>query len=171
LEKGIELLVHIASYVSQLPGSNLTFAQPNGYFLPTISFCMLWFLLWKQRWRYIGLCAIPFCVCVSYVGVETPDIMVGHSTLAYHKDGVLYVSHPKKGKFEYETWMRVWNIKKVQQWSSYPSFFKGYTLVARKKDAYGTPKHLCLRSDFETNCFVWSKDVKCVTECKSPWNP
>lgn len=154
---GIHFLLQFTHYISKLPGADFSLPKPRAFFLPLVSLCLLWFILWKQKWRYLGLLALPPTLYASYAYLKIPDILVGHSVVGYVQPGskTLYVSHPKRGKFEYEIWMKTYNIPYVKKWEKYPAHHKGYTLYSKQIDPKN--KHIGLSNEKDSNYCIYTK--------------
>ena len=74
--RGVEIIVAIASWVSNLPGAVIYIAEVPLYALVMVVFGGLWLLLWQLRWRYLGLFAIGFGLAFFQASPK-PDIYIG----------------------------------------------------------------------------------------------
>ena len=103
---GVEIIVAIASWVSNLPGAVIYIAQVPQYALVMVVFGALWLLLWQLRWRYLGLFAIGLGLAF-FQAAPKPDIYIGDNarTIAVRNNagehGETRLSAPKTSKRSY----------------------------------------------------------------------
>ncbi|MBR5154218.1 MAG: ComEC/Rec2 family competence protein [Alphaproteobacteria bacterium] len=110
LENGIEIINHITTYVSNLPGansgSNLPLLSSFGILLITLG--MLWLCIWQAKWRKWGLLGIILGLS-TMLFYSSPDFVFDKngSTFAYRNNqGVLTMSKWQKNKFLKKVWQR-----------------------------------------------------------------
>lgn len=105
--KGIEAMVWCASTVAALPGAVGRIAA-----IPTAAFMLmvtggLWLVLWRQRWRLLGL--LPILAGLAISGYEPrPDILVGREGAAIalrQPDGRFGIQALRSGQFEVTRWL------------------------------------------------------------------
>lgn len=104
---GVEGVILIAETVAGWPGSVLLLPAMPTWGLAVAVLGGLWLLLWRGRWRYMGV--LPLLLGMGSAAlVEGPDILVsGDADLVAVRsaDGGLTVSSPRGG-LEAEVWLR-----------------------------------------------------------------
>ena len=106
---GIHLMLYAARMVSQWPGavSHLPLLPPAVLGLATLG--GLWMILWRQKWRRLGLIPVAAAVALAFV-IEKPDVLVaedaGHAAIRMD-DGTLAISRQTRKDFTSETWDRL----------------------------------------------------------------
>ena len=112
---GIHVMLYAARTVSHWPGavSHLPLLPPAVLGLAT--FGGLWMILWRQRWRRLGLVPVALAVALAFT-VEKPDVLVsedaGHAAVRLD-DGILAVSRQTRKDFTDDTWDRLNGSKGV----------------------------------------------------------
>ncbi|MBX9621253.1 MAG: ComEC family competence protein [Alphaproteobacteria bacterium] len=114
-EKSLSLLLQIAEVVSSWPGSHIWVSHPPlSAFILTV-FGGLWFCLWHQPWRRLGLLPLTLGCVLGFQG-NLPQVLIdGQGKLVgLHEGNNLYVSSSRKGKFTAETWQKYLAAKEVK---------------------------------------------------------
>lgn len=78
---GIELITFIAAWVAALPGAVLNVAEVPFYALLPVVLGALWMMIWRERWRYLGLIAIAVGLTL-FQHLPRPDILIGENARA-----------------------------------------------------------------------------------------
>ena len=97
---GIETILVIAQWVSSLPGAVVYVAAIPQYAVIIITLGALWLMIWREKWRYLGLVGVAFGLHLFQGGVG-PDIYISDNgrTIAVRsltgKDGALRLSATK----------------------------------------------------------------------------
>jgi competence protein ComEC len=102
---GIQMLLKVASFVSSLPGAEVTAPQISPTSLVLIASGMLWVCLWRLRWRLLGLPAIGAGLALIPVLIDLPDILVapgGTAVAVRDQTGLLRVSGARAGSYVVE---------------------------------------------------------------------
>lgn len=98
LEKGIDIINQIASYVTNLPGANLGYSIGSssdwGVFIITIG--LLWLCIWQSKWRIWGIWFIIIgLICI--ITYPKPDFV-------FDKYGTTYAYRTNKNKLTMSPW-------------------------------------------------------------------
>lgn len=104
---GTDLVLAVASYVSNLPGASMTIASQSLFQLLLMAVGGLWLCLWQQSWRWLGLGFIAIAIVVP-IGSSRPDVIVGrdHRNLALRNtDGQLVIMSARRGKYAARRWL------------------------------------------------------------------
>lgn len=104
---GIDIVVAIAREVAALPGA----VRPVEAFplaaLVLIALGVLWFAIWRGRWRYAGFAALGVGLVVTSFGVK-PDILIdrdGRLVAVRSADGRLAAIPGRAGSYSLEKWL------------------------------------------------------------------
>lgn len=105
---GIDLLLAGARWVASWPGSVLPVPA-----IPTYAFALmvaggLWFVLWRRKWRWLGLLPIVAGIALTLLA-RPPDVLIardGRLVAVRNSDGRLVFSSFKRGKFARDLWLR-----------------------------------------------------------------
>jgi competence protein ComEC len=105
---GIEAMLAVGRWVSQLPGAvSITAAWPVSAIV-LMSLGGLWIALWRTRWRWFGI--VPAVAGIFLVFANTPpDLFIARdgSTVAIRgADGALYLLRKPSDKFSAEEWFK-----------------------------------------------------------------
>jgi competence protein ComEC len=105
---GIEVMLSIGRWVSDLPGAvSVLAAWPPGA-LVLISFGGLWIGLWRRRWRWIGV--VPVAAGLAYAwSARPPDLLIardGMTAAIRAPDGRLVFLQPPEDKFSAAEWLK-----------------------------------------------------------------
>lgn len=105
---GVEGIVRIAEWTAGLPGAVLSApAMPPAGLALTVA-GGLWLLLWRTRWRLLGVPAL-LAGLLSPMAADRPDALIaedGALMAVRLDDGRLALSSARAAKFEAETWLR-----------------------------------------------------------------
>lgn len=108
LGEGCRLILAIARFVSGLPGAVQGVPAGPPAALILIVFGGLWLLLWRSRWRRLGL--LPMAAGAAVWSFATgPDILIDRDagTIALRDEtGRLGLIRGRGGSYEAETWLR-----------------------------------------------------------------
>jgi competence protein ComEC len=103
----IGMMLQLGRFVSGLPGAvTVTPAFPL-FALVLIALGGLWLLLWRRRWRWLGLLPALAGVFLA-VGARRPDILIASDaqTVALRgADGLLHFPLPPKDRFAASRWL------------------------------------------------------------------
>ena len=106
---GIRVMLRVAHGVSQLPGAVTHVPLLPASVLALASLGGLWIILWRQRWRRLGLVPIVAAVVLACLG-ERPDILVSedssHAAVRL-ADGTLAISRQTRKDFTADSWDRL----------------------------------------------------------------
>ncbi|MDP3372184.1 MAG: ComEC/Rec2 family competence protein [Candidatus Paracaedibacteraceae bacterium] len=119
-ERGLNVLVSIAQYVSNLPGSGLVIPTPSDLFYP--SFVIGGLLLCIGPWKKIRFCGL-LLACISFVFFKNSNLPIAYfsgdrSVMAVKDGSNFYVSNLERGSFFYDQWrqhlgIEVANVKRM----------------------------------------------------------
>jgi competence protein ComEC len=106
MAQGIDVIQQVARFVSDLPNAVLLVPSilPVSLFLITLS--AMWFLLWRQNWRYCAIAGVIVAVTIN-AWQSKPDILIsaGGQLLGYtDPSGQLYLSSGRREKFVQRKW-------------------------------------------------------------------
>jgi competence protein ComEC len=105
---GIDAMMAIAKYVASLPGALVPVpAFPFAALLVMIS-GGIWLLIWRRRWRLLGLAVIGAGVALTSVQ-DTPDILVdGQAKIVAVRgsDGQLQAPKSRKASYSLGQWLK-----------------------------------------------------------------
>ena len=111
MEWGIYLILHTASYVSQIPKLP---APPlvTSYGIALFSLCALWLIIWQQKLRLLGAIGIGVLLLLWLIFPSPkPDILISHSgnLFALLNDESQYVfSDLRKSRFDRSQWLETY---------------------------------------------------------------
>lgn len=105
---GIEVMVAMGAWVSNLPGSvSVMPAWPVGA-LVLVSFGGLWLGLWRASWRWFGFAPMLLGVALAYLTVP-PDLLIARDGLTVAiraPDGALKLFRKSKDKYSAAEWLK-----------------------------------------------------------------
>jgi len=104
---GIDGLVHIAEWVSSLPGAVRPIEAFPLVALVLITLGALWLTIWRGRWRYGGLAALGAGLALTAVGSK-PDMLVdrdGKVVAVRTAQGALAATPGRAGNYSLEKWL------------------------------------------------------------------
>lgn len=92
---GIKIMEKIAFWIASLPGSEVWVAQKDAWFLGVFTFGGLWFVIWRQKWRWVGVLGMFIAFIIPQ---DTPLAFVASEKklFAVNIDGVLYTNQTRK---------------------------------------------------------------------------
>jgi competence protein ComEC len=107
MDQGIAWMLGVAAFTSSLPGAAPAIpAFPEGA-LPLVIFGALWLMIWRGRWRWLGLLAIGGGLTLTPFG-ERGDIWIdrdGKLVAVRDQDGNIATTKSRKASFSLERWM------------------------------------------------------------------
>lgn len=114
--QGIEIVQHVSGAVADLPHSILWISNlpASGIFVASLS--GLWFLLWKEKWRYLSVLGLVPVFLIHYLQ-PLPDIVISDSgNLLGYKDqaGRLNLTSGRKDRFARGKWKRHFGSAETQ---------------------------------------------------------
>jgi competence protein ComEC len=115
---GIELMLDIAHYISNLPGSTAHFTSLKTLNFHLIIIGALWFLLWKEKWRYAGLICIAGAIIMNF-GQVKPDILIDSKAKYFaitDENNNLFLSNLRLSKITQKEWSDLFNGTKLKRW-------------------------------------------------------
>lgn len=103
---GIDAMLWIAHQTSSWPGASSLVPSPPAWGLGLVTLGGLWLLLWRGRWRMIGVGPIIAGLLAASV-VRAPDILVDRDVgnVAVRSDGRLAIVSGRRGRFAAEEWL------------------------------------------------------------------
>lgn len=104
---GIEAIVVVAQWVAGLPGASIQVPAMSAAALAAVVTGGLWLCLWRGRWRWLGLVALPVAGVLILLH-RPPDLLIsGDGAVVALRDaeGRLRLSDPRKGGIAIETWL------------------------------------------------------------------
>jgi competence protein ComEC len=105
---GVDLMLAAGRFVSGLPGAVTVLPSFPGWALALMSLGGLWLLLWRRRWRWLGLLPL-FAGLVLAVLAPRPDILVaadGRTAALRGGDGRLAFILPPRDLYAAENWLK-----------------------------------------------------------------
>ncbi len=105
---GIELMVAMGRWVSNLPGSVSVMPAWPVSALVLVSLGGLWLGLWRTVWRWFGFAPMLLGIAVAYLAVP-PDLLVARDGLTVAvraPDGALKLFHKSKDKYSAAEWLK-----------------------------------------------------------------
>jgi competence protein ComEC len=114
---GIEGLIQTAVWVSALPGAAINVATPHPLYLLTFVAGGLWLCLWRRTWRFGGVAVMLGAHLWLWVH-HLPHIYIApDASVAALRDGAtLLVSHPYKGRFWVNQWLKENGLTELAPW-------------------------------------------------------
>lgn len=158
-ELGVDGINFFAFRVSALPYASIDVKSMSLFSLMFILLGMIWFFLWSQKWKKLGLVFICLGL-VSYVFTKNPNLLVDkYGTLfgVVEKDKIVVVSKSKypPAKMTLDGWSQHTGIKNIEQSSQDNFNLNGVNVsfVSQYKDY----KDACLNSDVLFTTFYKNK--------------
>ncbi|MDX1402032.1 MAG: ComEC/Rec2 family competence protein, partial [Kiloniellales bacterium] len=115
---GIEVVVHVASWIAGLPGSVFPVSSISDNALIIIVFAALWLCIWRRPWRLLSLPLVaPVLVLIAFE--SPPDILAaggGAPVAIVGVDNRLALSTLSRGRFERDVWMRMVGSQSFGRW-------------------------------------------------------
>jgi competence protein ComEC len=115
---GIEAVVAVAGRVAGWPGAASPVAAMPPAGLAAIVLGGLWLCLWRRPWRLAGL--LPLAGGFLALGLsQPPDVLVGGDGRllgVWDRNGGLWVSSGKRGRYTAETWARRAGVSEPRAW-------------------------------------------------------
>ena len=72
---GLQWILAVAGWISNLDGVRGYVASPPGFVLPVLAGALLWFILWQGRARWFGV--IPACLALAIWGqAKRPEVLI-----------------------------------------------------------------------------------------------
>jgi competence protein ComEC len=108
LEFGIELMVAMGRWVSNLPGSVSVMPAWPVSALVLVSLGGLWLGLWRASWRWFGFAPILLGIAIAYLTVP-PDLLIARDGLTVATrapDGSLKLFRKSKDKYSAAEWLK-----------------------------------------------------------------
>lgn len=105
--KGVELVLHVAGYISSLPGARLLVPQMPSWGLALCVSGGLWLCLWSRNWRYAGF-PVFLAGLATPLFHDPPDIMISQSMevmAVADPEGLLALSDRRKARFSSDQWL------------------------------------------------------------------
>jgi len=107
MDQGIGWMLGVAEFTASLPGASLPVpAFPDGA-LPLMVFGGLWLMIWRGRWRWLGLVAIGGGLAFAPFGVRG-DVWIdrdGELVAIRDHNGAIATPDTRKSSFSLERWM------------------------------------------------------------------
>ncbi len=133
LDCGIGLLIFVAKEISHWPGAAILVATPHYLFLILTTAGGLWFCLWKQRWRSLGL--IPIGLSSFFLFYDHhPQVYISEEVIAYRSAEALNISPTKRGGFAVDIWAKEVGLDQIKSWGNqvifYPLEMNKITLIS-----------------------------------------
>jgi competence protein ComEC len=105
---GIEVMVAMGAWVSNLPGSVSVMPAWPVSALVLVSLGGLWLGLWRRSWRWLGFAPMLLGVAVAYLTVP-PDLLIARDGLTVAiraPDGALKLFRKSKDKYSAAEWLK-----------------------------------------------------------------
>jgi competence protein ComEC len=106
---GLNQVTHIADWVSHLPGATLDMPSMPPLSLVLFSIGAAWLLLWRTRWRLLGLTGMAAALGVVLMS-SPPDLLVDPSgkLVAFREsDGRLHLASGRGGNSVRQSWAQM----------------------------------------------------------------
>lgn len=185
LGKGVAVLLKIAQFVAQLPGSDFFLSGTSSFYLSCVVLGGLWLCLWQKTWRFWGL---PVVV-VGFLSIffyPSPTVLVAEdgTALAFFKksEKKLFVFHAlgskfsqghfARGHFYGDMWSKDLGAVETLFFPTAPYFGKERKVLPNHLKNLIPSKETLLRKGHH---YIWFQDGKtwCETsrdyEGKRPW--
>ena len=104
---GVDLMTWCARKVASLPGAVLAVPAFSETALLMMVFGGLWLILWRRRWRYLGLAGIAIGIVLAILSVR-PDMLIGADgrlVAVRGADGRLSALPAPRTRFELSRWL------------------------------------------------------------------
>ncbi len=105
---GIEIMLGVGRFVSGLPGAVTVMPAWPVSSLVLVSLGGLWLVLWRRRWRWLGLAPALAGVVLAYA-VTPPDLLIGRDGLTVAlraPDGSLKLFRAAKDDYSASEWLK-----------------------------------------------------------------
>ncbi|ETZ07543.1 ComE operon protein 3 [Holospora obtusa F1] len=86
------------------------------YFFAQV-FCVFWWLIWKENWRWWGIFALVLLQFFAWYGAFKPKILATPDYIGIIQEEIstLWVTETRKGKHVISQWARVFNLSHICQ--------------------------------------------------------
>ena len=99
----MDFILYISKYIVELPYSVFFIQSPNIYSMLFMILGLLWFCLWKEKWRYYGILFYIIGIFI-FLSQKTPDVFITKNSVFMINNKIAYIY--TKNKYE------VYNITK-----------------------------------------------------------
>lgn len=115
---GLEIIMAVAYWVSELPGSTLEIPAIDMKALVFLVVGALWLGIWKLKWRFFG---IPLMLTGAYFAVtyNQPDILIDNAgkTIAIRGgDNSLSLSRMNGSRIVKDRWRQRYGLSELERW-------------------------------------------------------
>ncbi len=117
--EGIEMMLNIAHYISNQPSSTIYVPKLNPLSFYIIIISALWFLLWKEKWRIIGVATFFIGIGLN-LNAKKPDILLDPKALYFavtNNKQELFVSSLRLSKRIQNEWADLYSGIKLKKWT------------------------------------------------------
>lgn len=107
MDKGVGAMLAVARFTSGLPGASLPIPAFAEWALTLMILGGLWLMIWRGRWRWLGLIPIGAGLALAPFG-KRPDIWIereGKLIAIRDQDGAIATPNTRKSSFSLERWM------------------------------------------------------------------
>lgn len=107
MQEGLEIMLRIAAWVASWPGAVIPLAAFPVSALTAISFGGIWIVIWKARWRWLGVVPVALGVGLALMSMP-PDVIIsnsGHNVAVRGKDGRLGFLSARRDRFDAGLWL------------------------------------------------------------------
>lgn len=87
LKIAIQFLIKVASVVASLPGAAIIVPEQPPLFLSVFMVGGIWFCLWQQRWRYLGIVPMMLAFCCLKLTADPKIVIPEREQVIYGFDG------------------------------------------------------------------------------------
>ena len=99
----MDFILYVSKYIVELPYSVFFIQSPNIYSMLFMILGLLWFCLWKEKWRHYGILFYIIGIFI-FLSQKTPDIFITKNSVFMINNKIAYIY--TKNKYE------VYNITK-----------------------------------------------------------
>jgi competence protein ComEC len=108
-------IIFIANYTSSLSYALISPPHMSAIVIAMITLGGLWFLIWQERWRYLGI--IPIILAIFIMKYQKlPDIMIDAQKFGYviYSNDKLYMGN-KIPKYTKDNWQRYFGVQQIHK--------------------------------------------------------
>lgn len=107
----MDFILYVSKYIVELPYSVFFIQSPNIYSMLFMILGLLWFCLWKEKWRYYGILFYIIGLFIFFFQ-KTPDVLITNNSVFMINNKTAYVY--TKNKYEVFTITKKLGLKKYK---------------------------------------------------------